>query len=67
MLWLVLNYEVSVETGSEPGGDTDANVSLTVFGERGDTGKRRLVTSNQRRKFQQGQVSFIIIDMQAYE
>jgi len=54
----VRNYEVEVYTGSEFNGGTDANVYLQLFGERGDTGKRRLLSSKTNtNKFEQGNVS----------
>ncbi|XP_076991672.1 lipoxygenase homology domain-containing protein 1 isoform X3 [Tamandua tetradactyla] len=37
-----VKYEVIVTTGYEPGAGTDANVSVTIFGANGDTGKREL-------------------------
>ena len=44
-------------TGSLPNADTTANVSINMFGEHGDTGNRLLITSNNKAKFQIGQVS----------
>ena len=52
-------YQVHVYTGSEPSADTDANVYIMLFGERGDTGRRLLQRSNNERKFQEGQVCAI--------
>ena len=54
----VITYRVEVHTGSEPGADTDANVFLTLFGERGDSGKRSLNQSNHKEMFLEGQVVF---------
>ncbi|XP_048241483.1 lipoxygenase homology domain-containing protein 1-like isoform X2 [Haliotis rufescens] len=49
-------YIVNVYTGGEKGGGTDANVFLTIFGERGDTGERKLHTSETHRdKFEKNQ------------
>ena len=53
----VHNYQVEVYTRDEPNAGTDANVSITVEGFRGDTGKRRLLVSQNKRKFQPAQVS----------
>ena len=39
----VQEYKVDVYTGSEENSSTDAEISLIIFGERGDTGRRRLV------------------------
>jgi hypothetical protein len=56
----VYKYYVSVYTGEARAAGTDANVSIHIFGERGDTGKRRLLKAlNNNNKFEEGQVSFI--------
>ena len=54
-----MKYEVVVVTGDVRGAGTDANVSLTVYGDHGDTGKRELKQSfrdlferNQTDRFQ---------------
>ena len=45
-------------TGKESKAGTDANVSMQLFGQRGDTGLRRLLSSKTNSdKFEQGQVS----------
>lgn len=46
-------YIINVHTGTLPASGTDANVFITVFGERGDSCKRRLGHSH----FERGQVS----------
>ncbi|XP_046584646.1 LOW QUALITY PROTEIN: lipoxygenase homology domain-containing protein 1-like [Haliotis rubra] len=51
----VLSYVVEVMTGTERNASTDADVHLTIFGERGDSGKRVLRLSNNRNKFKAGQ------------
>lgn len=38
------------------GAGTDANVYITVYGDIGDTGERRLRKSNNLNKFEKGQV-----------
>ena len=38
-------YKVTVRTSGDRGSGTDANVSIVVYGERGDTGERSLDTS----------------------
>ena len=44
-------------TGSESKPGTDANVSLQIFGQRGDTGLRKLMASKtNENKFEQGKV-----------
>lgn len=55
---LVVKYEVMVYTGKKRGAGTDANVFITVFGERGDTGSRQLRSSKtNRNKFENGKAS----------
>ncbi|NWT00657.1 LOXH1 protein, partial [Mionectes macconnelli] len=54
-------YSISVHTGTLPASGTDANVFITVFGEQGDSCKRRLRHSN----FERGQVS--ISEMRAVD
>ncbi|XP_056875603.1 lipoxygenase homology domain-containing protein 1 [Takifugu flavidus] len=51
----VNSYEVHVFTGTMWGAGTDANVYITVYGEIGDTGERRLRKSNNLNKFEKGQ------------
>lgn len=51
-------YNVSVRTGDMFGAGTDASVFLTVFGDLGDTGERKLAKSeSNKNKFERGQVS----------
>lgn len=51
-------YKVSVRTGDMFGAGTDASVFLTIFGDLGDTGERKLAKSdNNKNKFERGQVS----------
>ncbi|XP_056189557.1 lipoxygenase homology domain-containing protein 1-like [Falco biarmicus] len=45
-------YLISVHTGTLPASGTDADIFITVFGEKGDSCKRRLRQSN----FERGQV-----------
>ena len=55
---LVYQYHVEVYTGNESKAGTDANVSMQLFGQRGDTGLRKLMASKTNtNKFEQGQVS----------
>ena len=56
MVLAVIRYQVHVFTGSATGSDTDANVYLNLWGERGDTGKRQLNKSNNPMMFLSGQV-----------
>ena len=50
-------YTVSVRTGDMYGGGTDANVFLTLYGDLGDTGERKLRKSDTNgNKFERGAV-----------
>ena len=49
-------YEIHVFTGDVWNGGTDANVYVTVYGEKGDTGVRQLFKSNMADKFAKGNV-----------
>ncbi|CAH1776005.1 unnamed protein product [Owenia fusiformis] len=57
-------YEVVVFTGDEENADTEANVSLEIIGEQGDTGKRKLITSTSenQEKFRKGQEDTFRLD-----
>ncbi len=51
------NYVVDVHTGDVRGAGTDANVFLTIFGDKGDSGERKLHKSETHsNKFERGQV-----------
>ena len=41
----IVNYKVSVITGDRLGAGTDANVSITIFGDKGDSGSVKLDSS----------------------
>lgn len=55
----VVKYEVTVFVGDRWAASTDADVHVTLFGSKGDSGKRRLYhsVSNHERMFQRKQVS----------
>ncbi|KAF3695639.1 Lipoxygenase -like proteiny domain-containing protein 1 [Channa argus] len=56
-------YKVSVRTGDMYGAGTDANVFLTIYGDLGDTGQRKLAKSeNNKNKFERGQVDKFSIE-----
>uniref|UniRef100_A0A3Q2ZDP0 Lipoxygenase homology PLAT domains 1b n=1 Tax=Kryptolebias marmoratus TaxID=37003 RepID=A0A3Q2ZDP0_KRYMA len=56
-------YKVSVRTGDMHGAGTDANVFLTIYGDLGDTGERKLAKSeNSKNKFERGQVDRFTIE-----
>lgn len=51
-------YVVEVFTGDVSGGGTDANVFITIFGDKGDSGERKLHKSETNKdKFERGRVS----------
>ena len=52
---LPIQYEVKVYTGDIAHAGTDANVSINIFGENGDTGKRQL-KKKFKDLFERGQV-----------
>ncbi|XP_013375654.1 PREDICTED: oxygen-regulated protein 1 [Chinchilla lanigera] len=51
----VVRYHVFVYTGQLKQAETEAEVSLCLYGERGDSGLRRLHKSNMPVRFQRGQ------------
>uniref|UniRef100_A0A3B5LKV5 Lipoxygenase homology domains 1b n=1 Tax=Xiphophorus couchianus TaxID=32473 RepID=A0A3B5LKV5_9TELE len=56
-------YKVSVRTGDMYGAGTDANVFLTIYGDLGDTGERKLAKSeNNKNKFERGEVDRFTIE-----
>ena len=48
---------MDVITGDVWGGSTDANVYITIYGDRGDTGVRQLYAETKGVYFKQGQVN----------
>ncbi|KAM3841839.1 oxygen-regulated protein 1 [Vipera latastei] len=49
-------YKISVFTGTQPGAETNSNVYITIFGNQGDSGKRKLQKSSTNKvTFQRGQ------------
>uniref|UniRef100_A0A8C8DR79 Lipoxygenase homology PLAT domains 1a n=1 Tax=Oryzias sinensis TaxID=183150 RepID=A0A8C8DR79_9TELE len=56
-------YNVSVMTGDTHGAGTDANVFLTIYGDLGDTGERKLSKSETNsNKFERGSVDKFTIE-----
>lgn len=53
----VIKYEVAVTTGELWNAGTKANVYLTMYGERGDSGVRQLTAERKDLLFLSGQVS----------
>ena len=62
LFFTVLKYHVMVYTGEDDGSDTDANVYLNIYGEKGDTGKRVLLVSNNDHKFRSGQIDVFTVE-----
>ncbi|XP_048764444.2 lipoxygenase homology domain-containing protein 1-like isoform X2 [Ostrea edulis] len=58
----VFKYYVLIHTGDIDDAETDAEVYLNIFGEKGDTGKRALLKSNNINKFRSGQVDVFEIE-----
>ncbi|NWQ76457.1 LOXH1 protein, partial [Columbina picui] len=59
----VHKYVVSVHIGDRWGAETFANVYVTLYGKRGDTGVRKLHTSlTQGRKFQRNKVDSFLVE-----
>ena len=58
-VYTVLKYEVSVITGNLWNAGTDANIYLTVYGDRGDSGVRQLYSPAKDQIFNKGQVGHI--------
>ena len=45
-------YKVTTYTGNKRGAGTDANVTVTLFGDQGDSGEKPL--DNKKNNFEQG-------------
>ncbi|XP_035657481.1 lipoxygenase homology domain-containing protein 1-like [Branchiostoma floridae] len=59
----VLKYQLEVHTTDQFSAGTDSNVYITIYGQRGDTGKRELVRSqNNDMKFEQGQMDLFELE-----
>ncbi|KAH0617711.1 hypothetical protein JD844_016210 [Phrynosoma platyrhinos] len=52
-----VTYSISVYTGTLPASETDAEIFITIFGENGDSSKRRLKNPKFCTHFAKGQVS----------
>ncbi|XP_071964229.1 uncharacterized protein [Antedon mediterranea] len=58
----VFMYELRTITNKEEDADTDGNVSVIMYGEFGNTGKRTLVKSNKETPFMYGQEDTFLIN-----
>jgi len=54
----VVTYSIEVYTGAQPEAETSAGVFICMYGERGDSGKRRLHKSTGS-PFKEGAVSCV--------
>uniref|UniRef100_A0A8U8BB29 Oxygen-regulated protein 1 n=1 Tax=Geospiza parvula TaxID=87175 RepID=A0A8U8BB29_GEOPR len=55
-------YKVHVTTGDLWNAGTEADVYISVYGERGDTGSRQLLRSHKSRKFLKGQTDIFAVE-----
>ncbi|XP_016306772.1 lipoxygenase homology domain-containing protein 1-like [Sinocyclocheilus anshuiensis] len=55
-------YTVTVTTGDVYGAGTDANVFITLYGDMGDTGERKLSKSENSNKFERGSVDTFTLE-----
>ncbi|XP_057216274.1 lipoxygenase homology domain-containing protein 1-like isoform X1 [Triplophysa rosa] len=55
-------YTVAITTGDVCGAGTDANVFITVYGDMGDTGERKLSKSENSNKFERGSVDTFTLE-----
>ncbi|XP_071154983.1 lipoxygenase homology domain-containing protein 1-like isoform X1 [Mytilus edulis] len=58
----LVRYHVILTTGKEPGSETDSNVYINIAGEKGDTGRRMLLQSNNVSKFKVGQTDIFHVE-----
>ena len=58
----VVKYAVEVQTGSLPGGATEAKAYVHLFGTNGDAGRRALAKSNNKVPFRSGQTDVFIVE-----
>ncbi|VDP32279.1 unnamed protein product [Schistosoma mattheei] len=62
--WLMNTYEVRIITGDKAYAGTDASVYITLFGENGDSGERKLTKSlTHRNKFERGQTDVFQLEI----
>ncbi|KAK3092113.1 hypothetical protein FSP39_025311 [Pinctada imbricata] len=58
----LVRYSVYVTTGSLWNAGTDANVYMTMYGDKGDTGVRQLYSSNKSSLFKQGKTDMFTVE-----
>ena len=59
IIFTVIRYEVTAITGDLWNAGTDANVYITIYGDRGDTGVRQLFSKDKIDLFKQGKVNIL--------
>lgn len=59
-----VNYHIAVKTGNIPGGSSDSNVFVKLYGEKGNTSKVMLVVSanNLGNYFETGRVDIFTVE-----
>lgn len=59
-----VNYHIAVKTGNIPGGSSDSNVFVKLYGEKGDTSKMMLLVSdnNLGNYFEKGRVDIFTVE-----
>lgn len=59
-----VDYNIAVKTGNIPGGSSDSNVFVKLYGEKGDTSKMMLVVSanNLGNYFETGRVDIFTVE-----
>ncbi|MEQ2279977.1 hypothetical protein AMECASPLE_014829, partial [Ameca splendens] len=59
-----IRYQISVKTGDIPGGSSDSNVFVKLYGDKGDTGKLLLVvsTNNLGNYFETGRIDIFTVE-----
>jgi len=61
---LDLDYHIAVKTGNVPGGSSDSNVFVKLYGEKGNTSKMMLVVSanNLGNYFETGRIDIFRVE-----
>lgn len=59
-----ISYQIAIKTGDIPGGSSDSNVFVKLYGEKGDTDKTMLVvsTNNLGNYFETGRVDIFTVE-----
>lgn len=59
-----ISYHIAVKTGNIPGGSSDSNVFVKLYGEKGDTSKMMLVvsTNNLGNYFETGRIDIFTLE-----